>query len=138
MLSKYNRLIEVLEEGISAIDLYIENLNKFTNILEAKNQVSDCKKEVQYLKSQNQSIVLALYILRNIKRKKLELLKKKSYEQQKKESNRSLGKFINLKVNFTDYYNEGDHKFINIKINLAAYNKIKSADKHVKISINLD
>lgn len=65
MLSSCNRLKEILVEGILDIDAYIESLSKFIIMLEEKSKVDDCKTEVHILKTQNQSLLLTLSIIKD-------------------------------------------------------------------------
>lgn len=135
MSSRYNRLKEVLIEGILAIDTYIESLSKFINKLE-ESKLENCKSEVQNLKSQNHSLLLTLNIIRDIKSKKLNLLKKTLNEHNESVS---LHKFINIKINLNNFNNrDGFDKFINIKINLNDYNNMRNINKFINIKINLN
>ena len=100
-------------------------------MLEAKSKVYDCKREVQSLKLQNQSLLFALFIIRDLKRKKLKLFKKDT----NKNRDSGFDKFFNIRINLKDY-NRELNKCIHIK--LRNYNNGKNSNKLINIKLNLN
>lgn len=135
MRSGYNRLNEVLVEGISAVDTYTECLNKFINILEEKTKLNDCQKEVQNIKLQKQSLLTTLLIIKALKAKKLNLLKEFFVEY-----NQSPDRYVTIKfkLNFIDANRKNISKKISVKLNLKDYHYLKNHNKSINLRLNLN
>ncbi len=70
-MSKYDRLNQVVAEGILALDTFTESLNNFIQVLEEKSKVEHCHGAVHSLKEQNHSLLTTLSVIKNIKKKSL-------------------------------------------------------------------
>lgn len=133
MLRKYCRLKDVLVEGVLSIDTYRESLIKFINMLDEKSKVDDFKKDVQILKLQSQSLLSTLSIIRNIKIKKLNLLKLNSNHNKV-----GIDKVINIKVNLNNYVNRRlVDQFICLKFKLKDQGGKAVPNKIIELRINL-
>ncbi len=128
MVSRFEKLKDVLVEGISILDTYVVTLNNFYCTLEKESKMN--QQEVLDLKLQQDSILSTLSLIKAINRKKISLLTR--FSPQKND------KFIVVKFNVKGYNRSGSNQVITLWISLKDYNALRDLGKviHIRIGLN--
>lgn len=150
MMNTYNQLEEVLKKSILAIDTYIEKINQFIHLLEAKSELDNHYNEVPNLIIQNQSLLSALFIIKDINVKKINRLKTILKKQRqlssseklneskidlRKDYSRSLNKRIRIKLKLDNYKGLGKDKLVILNLDLKDYWNILNQNPSLNLKI---